>query len=141
MKRMKTMCRRGETMKVRGLICALAGAAAVFGQESVTLSYAGVAEPAYKALLNRLKVDGLDIDSASPDAGIHTKAVITGKHKQNASYMKFTFIQDGDHTVVRIAVYEAHRLNVVCGAAWSDAEVSMDGSKAEAFTLKNELGW
>jgi hypothetical protein len=130
-----------KKMRASGLICALAGVAALFGQEPVTLSYAGDAEPAYQAVLNRLKVDGLDIDSASKDAGIQSKVVITGKHKQTAAYMKFTFIPDSNHTQVRIAVYESHRLNLLVAEPWSDPVVSTDRSKAEAFTLKEELGW
>jgi hypothetical protein len=130
-------------MKLSGLICALTGAAALFGQEPVILSFAGGTQPAYQALLNRLKVDGSEIDSASPDAGIQTKVVRNGKKpKQSASYMKFTFIPDGEHTRIRIAVYETHRVNIpLVLQAWSDPVVSPEASKAEAFTLKNELGW
>jgi hypothetical protein len=130
-------------MNVSGLGWALAGAAVLFGQEPVMLSFAGGTEPAYQAVLDRLKVDGAEIDSASKDAGIQTKVVRNGKKlKQSASYMKFTFIPDGDHTRVRIAVYETHRVNIpLVLQAWSDPIVSDDRSKAEAFTLKNELGW
>jgi hypothetical protein len=130
-------------MKASGFICALAGATVLWGQEPVTLSFVGSTQPAYQAVLDRLKVDGSEIDSASPDAGIKTKVVRNGKKlKQSASYMQFTFIPDGDHTRVRIAVYETHRVNIpLVLQAWSDPEVSEERSKAEAFTLKNELGW
>jgi hypothetical protein len=135
------MSRVKMTMKTKVLICALVGAAAVFGQEPVSLSYSGDAEHAYQAVLTRMKVDGLDIKSASKDAGIETALVITGKRKQTGVYMKITFIPDGAGTKVRIAVYESHRLSLLVVEPWSDAQLSDNRSKAEAFTLKGELGW
>lgn len=132
-----------KTMRTKLLICALACSTALFGDEPVTLSCSGDTEAAYQKLLTQLKADGSEIDLASKDAGIQTKVVRNGKKlKQSASYMKFTFIPEGDHTKVRIAVYETHRVNIpLVWQAWSDPVVSTDLSKAEAFTLKEKLGW
>jgi hypothetical protein len=116
-------------------------AASLCAQGPVTITYAGNADAAYQAVLNRLKVDGLDIESASKDAGIQTSVVVTGKYRQTGTYLKITFIADGGQTTARIAVYEEKRYKALKTEPWSDPKVNEERSQAQAFRLKQELGW
>lgn len=125
--------------KNRLMTCALLGAAAVFGQEPVALYVLGDVEPAYQAVLTRLKMDGLDIASASKDAGIQTGITVTGGFWQTGCYYKITFIPEGDKTTVRIVAYEMKRVKGVAG--WTGAKENIERSRAEAFQLQRELGW
>jgi hypothetical protein len=110
-------------------------------QAPVTITYAGNADAAYQAVLNRLKVDGFDIESASKDAGIQTVVVVTGKYRQTGTYLKITFIADDVQTTARIAVYEEKRYKALKTEPWSDPKVNEERSQAQAFRLKQELGW
>jgi hypothetical protein len=121
------------------LIGALAAAATVSAQEATTISREMTTANAYQAVLTRLKQDGLDVKSASEDAGIETGLTESGGIVKTGCYYKFTFIPDGNKTTVRIVAYTKKRLK---GAAtWTGPKEDIDRSRAEAFQIQRELGW
>jgi len=122
------------------VIGALAVAATASAQESVTISREMTTANAYQAVLTRLKQDGLDVKSASEDAGIETGLTESGGIVKTGCYYKFTFIPaDGNKTTVRIVAFTKKRLK---GAVqWTGPKEDIDRSRAEAFQLQHELGW
>jgi hypothetical protein len=126
-------------MANKWMIGALAVAATVSAQDSATLSREMTTANAYQAVLTRLKQDGLDVKSASEDAGIETGLVESGGIVKTGCYYKFTFIQDGSKATVRIVAYTKKRLK---GAVqWTGPKEDIDRSRAEAFQIQRELGW
>ena len=101
----------------------------------------GAPETVYQTILKQLKTDGLELDSASLDAGIQTSLVITGKVRQTGTYSKISFIPAGNQTEIRIAVYEEKRLKALRIDPWSEPKLHQERSEAMAFRLKQELGW
>jgi hypothetical protein len=58
----------------------------------------------YQAVLNQLKKDGAEIESASEAADIKSTVQVTGKYRHTGSYLEVTFISDGDsQTTVRVS--------------------------------------
>jgi hypothetical protein len=133
--------RTRKNMKKKLMICAALAATMLMAQEPAVMSCSGDPQAAYQAILNRLKKEGLEIDSASKDAGIQTSLVVTGKYRQTGSYTKITFISDGDKTEARIAVYEEKRYKALKTEPWSEPKVNVERSQAVAYRLKQELGW
>jgi hypothetical protein len=126
-------------MASKWMIGALAVAAAVSAQEQVTISREMNTTSAYQAVLNRLKQDGLDVKSASEDAGIETGLTESGGIWKTGCYYKFTFIPDGNKTTVRIVAYTKKRVKGAAG--WTAPKEDLDRSRAEAFQLQRELNW
>jgi hypothetical protein len=129
-------------MKKKFAICALALAAIVSGDEPATISHAADLESVYQSVLNQVKKDGFEIESASKDAGIKTTVAVTGRYKQTGTYLEVTFISDGgSQTTARIGVYEEKRYKGLKTEPWSTPKVNEENSRAEATKLKQELGW
>jgi hypothetical protein len=126
-------------MASKWMIGALAVAATVSAQEQVTISREMNTTSAYQAVLNRLKQDGLDVKSASEDAGIETGVRESGGIWKTGCYYKFTFIPDGNKTTVRIVAYTKKRVKGAAG--WTAPKEDIDRSRAEAFQLQRELHW
>jgi hypothetical protein len=121
------------------MIGALAVAATVGAEEQATISREITTTSAYQAVLNRLKQDGLDVKSASEDAGIETGLTESGGIVKTGCYYKITFIPDGSKTTVRIVAYTTKRVK---GAVTrTGPKEDIDRSRAKAFQLQHELGW
>ena len=74
------------------------------------ISHAADIDTVYQAVLNQLKTDGTEIESASKDAGIKTGVTVTGHYKQTGTYMEITFIADSpSQTTVKVTAYEEKR--------------------------------
>lgn len=129
-------------MNLKIVIGALVAAASLGAAEPASLSHAGDLDTVYQAVLNQIKKDGAEIESASKDAGIKTALTITGHYKQTGSYLHITFISDSPSaTTVRVAAYEEKRYKGLKTEAWSTPKVNDEQSEAEAAKLKQELGW
>lgn len=129
-------------MKGNISICALVAAAILGAAEPASISHPGDLDTVYQAVLNQIKKDGAEIESASKDAGIRTAVTITGHYKQTGSYLELTFISDSpSQTTVRVAAYEEKRYKGLKTEPWSTPKVNAEQSEAEAARLKQELGW
>jgi hypothetical protein len=128
-------------MKSRLLIGICWAATSLLAQKQAMVTAAGAPETVYQTVLKQLKTDGLELDSASLDAGIQTSLVITGKVRQTGTYSKISFIPAGNQTEIRIAVYEEKRLKALRIDPWSEPKLNEERSQAMAFRLKEELGW
>jgi hypothetical protein len=125
-------------------ITVLALIAAVFleAETPASFSHAGDLDSVYQAVLNQLKKDGAEIESASKDAGIKTAVTVTGHYRQTGSYLEVTFISDSPaQTTVRVAAYEEKRYKGLKTEPWSTPKVNDEKSQAESVKLKQELGW
>jgi hypothetical protein len=117
-------------------------AALLMAEQPAAITHAASLDAVYQAVLNQLKKDGAEIESASKDAGIKTAVQVTGKYRQTGSYLEVTFISDGDsETTVRVAAYEEKRYKALNTEPWSTPKVVAEKSEAEATKLKQELGW
>ena len=111
-------------------------------EQGASISHPTDLDSAYQAVLNQVKKDGAEIESASKDAGIKTAVTVTGHYKQTGSYLEITFISDGpSQTTVRVAAYEERRYKGLKTEPWSTPRVNTEQSEAEATKLKQELGW
>lgn len=129
------MTRKLAIFSLIATICLGAGQAASF-------SHAADLDNVYQAVLNQLKKDGTEIESASKDAGIKTGVTVTGHYRQTGSYMDITFISDSpSQTTVRVTAYEEKRYKGLKTEPWSTPKVNAEQSEAEATKLKQELGW
>lgn len=129
-------------MNLKIKISVLVTAASLGAAEPASLSRAGDLGTVYQAVLNQIKKDGAEIESASKDAGIKTALTITGHYKQTGSYLEITFISDSPSaTTVRVAAYEEKRYKGLKTEPWSTPKVNAEQSEAEAAKLKQELGW
>lgn len=106
------------------------------------MSHVADLDSVYQAVLNQVKKDGAEIESASKDAGIKTALTVTGHYKQTGSYLEITFISDSaSQTTVRVTAYEERRYKGLKTEPWSTPKVNSEQSEAEAAKLKQELGW
>ena len=129
-------------MKGKISVCALAAAAILRAVEPASISHSADMDTVYQAVLNQIKKDGAEIESASKDAGIKTALTITGHYKQTGSYLEVTFISDGpSQTTVHVSAYEEKRYKGLKTEPWSTPKVNVEQSEAEAAKLKQELGW
>jgi hypothetical protein len=127
---------------IRIILFLLMTAALLMAYQPASITHAAGVDAVYQAVLNQLKKDGAEIESASKDAGIKTAVQVTGKYRQTGSYMEVTFISDGDsETTVRVAAYEEKRYKALNTEPWSTPKVVAEKSDAEAAKLKEELGW
>jgi hypothetical protein len=123
-------------------ISLLIAAGCLQAEQAATISHAADLDTVYQAVLNQLKKDGAEIESASKDAGIKTGVTVTGHYKQTGSYMEITFIGDSpSQTAVRVTAYEEKRYKGLKTEPWSTPKVNEEQSQAEAAKLKQELGW
>jgi hypothetical protein len=126
----------------RIIMCSLAIAAVLRAGQSATITHSANLDTVYQAVLNQLKKDGAEVESASKDAGIKTAVQVTGKYRQTGSYFELTFISDSDsQTTVRVAAYEEKRYKALNTEPWSTPKVNIERSEAEAAKLKGELRW
>jgi hypothetical protein len=65
-------------MKGNTSICAIVAAAILGAAEPASISRPDDLDTVYQAVLNQIKKDGAEIESASKDAGIKTAVTITG---------------------------------------------------------------
>ncbi|MGA8597943.1 MAG: hypothetical protein WB676_24775 [Bryobacteraceae bacterium] len=129
------MTRKLAIFSLIATMCLVTGQAASF-------SHAADVDTVYQAVLNQLKKDGTEIESASKDAGIKTAVAVTGHYRQTGSYMEITFISDApSQTTVRVTAYEEKRYKGLKTEPWSTPKVNAEQSEAEASKLKQELGW
>jgi hypothetical protein len=118
----------------------MAFALAVLTAQAAELSYVGDGDAAYTSVLNQLKRDGYEIDTASKDAGIQTAVVLEGRIKQTGTYLKVTLLPD--EKKIRVLVYEERRVRTLSTASpWSAPKVNVDKSELAARKLKDELHW
>lgn len=124
------------------VISMLLATAVVYAEQGASISHAADLDTVYQDVLNQVKKDGADIESASKDAGIKTAVTVTGHYKQTGSYLEITFISDSpSQTTVRVTAYEEKRYKGLKTEPWSTPKVNSEQSKAEAAKLKQELGW
>jgi hypothetical protein len=129
-------------MKKTIAVLALIVAALLQAQTPASFSHAADLDSVYQAVLNQLKKDGTEIESASKDVGIKTAVTVTGHYRQTGSYLEVTFISDGSaQTTVRVAAYEEKRYKGLKTEPWSTPKVNPEQSQVEAAKLKQELGW
>jgi hypothetical protein len=127
---------------IRIILCSLVAATLLTAEQAASITHAASLDAVYQAVLNQLKKDGAEIESASKDSGIKTAVQVTGKYRQTGSYLEVTFISDGDsETTVRVAAYEEKRYKALNTEPWSTPKVVTEKSEAEAAKLKQELGW
>lgn len=123
-------------------ILSLITAACLQAGQAASISHAAGIDTVYQAVLNQLKKDGAEIESASKDAGIKTVVTVHGHYRQTGSYLEVTFISDSpSQTTVRVAAYEEKRYKALTTEPWSTPKVNTRRSEAEAAKLKRELGW
>src|SRR3569833_1240480 len=97
----------------------LIAAECLHAAQSGVITRAADSDAVYQAILNQLKKDGVEIESASKDAGIKTGVRITGHYKQTGSYMEITFIADGpSQTAVKVTAYEEKRYKGLKTEQW-----------------------
>ena len=124
------------------VILTLMATAAVQAEQGASISHAADLDTVYQAVLNQVKKDGAEVESASKDAGIKTAVTVTGHYKQTGSYLEITFISDSpSQTNVRVTAYEEKRYKGLKTEPWSTPKVNSEQSEAEAAKLKRELGW
>ena len=129
-------------MKKTIAVLSLTVVALLQAETPASFSHAADLDSAYQAVLNQLKKDGGQIESASKDAGIKTAVTVTGHYRQTGSYLEVTFISDSQaQTTVRVAAYEEKRYKGLKTEPWSTPKVNDEKSQAEAAKLKQELGW
>jgi hypothetical protein len=129
-------------MKKTVVVLVLIVAALLQAETAASFSHAADLDSVYQAVLNQLKKDGAEIESASKDAGIKTAVTVTGHYRQTGSYLEVTFISDSPaQTTVRVASYEEKRYKGLKTEPWSTPKVKAEQSQAEAAKLKQELGW
>jgi hypothetical protein len=119
----------------------LAGSMLSAQEDCATIVRAADTETVYQAMLTRLKLDGMDIESASKDAGIKTSLVVKGSYKQTGSFVKITFIPEDGKTTTRVGVYEMRRYKAFKVEPWTNPKLSTERSQAQAYRLTQELGW
>jgi hypothetical protein len=131
-----------KTMKKKIIVCTLILTAILGGADQATISRATDLEFVYEAVLNQVKKDGFDVESASKDAGIKTSVVVTERYRQTGTYLEITFISEGgSQTTARITVFGEKRYKGLKTEPWSTPKVDQEKSHTEAATLKQELGW
>ena len=129
-------------MKKTIAVLTLIVAAVLQAETPASFSHAANLGSVYQAVLNQLKKDGAEIESASKDTGIKTMPTVTGHYRQTGSYLEVTFISDSPaQTTVRVAAYEEKRYKGLKTEPWSTPKVNDEKSQAEAAKLKQELGW
>jgi hypothetical protein len=129
-------------MKKTIAVLAVTVAALLQAETPASFSHAASLDAAYQAVLNQLKKDGAEIESASKDTGIKTAVTVTGHYRQTGSYLEVTFISDSPaQTTVRVAAFEEKRYKGLKTEPWSTPKVNDEKSQAEAAKLKQELGW
>lgn len=129
-------------MKKTIAVLSLIVVALLQAETPASFSHAADLDSAYEAVLNQLKKDGAEIESASKDTGIKTTPNVTGHYRQTGSYLQVTFISDSPaQTTVRVAAYEEKRYKGLKTEPWSTPKVNDEKSQAEAAKLKQELGW
>lgn len=129
-------------MKNTIAVLALIAAALLQAGTPPSFSHGADLDSVYQAVLNQLKKDGAEIDSASKDTGIKTAVTVNGHYRQRGSYLEVTFISDSPaQTTVRVAAYEEKRYKGLKTEPWSTPKVNDEKSQAEATKLKQELGW
>ena len=118
----------------------MAFALAAFTAQAAELSYIGDSDVAYSSVLNQLKRDGYEIDTASRDVGIQTAVVLEGRIKQTGTYLKVTLLPDENK--LRVLVYEQRRVRTLSTVSpWSAPKVNVEKSELAALKLKDELHW
>jgi hypothetical protein len=129
-------------MKKTIAVLALMVAALLQPETPASFSHAADLDSVYHAVLNQLKKDGAEIESASKDTGIKTTPTVTGHYRQTGSYLRVTFVSDSPaQTTVRVAAYEEKRYKGLKTESWSRPKVNGEHSRVEATKLKQELGW
>ena len=117
-------------------------AAVLQAGQGASISHGADLDSVYQAVLNQVKKDGAEIESASKDAGIKTAVTVTGHYKQTGSYLEITFISDSpSQTTVRVTAYEEKRYKGLKTEPWSTPKVNGEQSQSELAKLKQELGW
>ena len=129
-------------MKKTIAVFALIAATLLQAETPASFSHTADLDSVYQSVLNQLKKDGAEIESASKDAGIKTAVTVTGHYRQTGSYLDVTFISDSQaQTTVRVAAYEEKRYKGLKTEPWSTPKLNPEQSQAEAAKLKQELGW
>jgi hypothetical protein len=123
-----------KTIMTAGLLCLSAVFSLAQGAE---LSYTSDPDTAYTSVLNQLKKDGFEIESASKDAGIKTAPVTVGRFKQTNTYIRLTLLPE--EKKFRVVVNGAWRMTP--GSPWSPVKANEDKAAATVLKLKDELHW
>lgn len=120
----------------------LLAALPALAQEGATIVHPGDLASTYSSVLNEVKKEGLQVETASQDAGIRTEMVVTGKYRQTGSHLEITFISDSaTQTTVKVAWLEQKRYKALNTESWSEPKVNEQQSRAETDKLKGSLGW
>lgn len=99
-------------------------------------------EKSYETVLNFLKKQDYNIDSASKETGqIITEITVKGGWKQTGTRVQVTFIKDSESvTIVKVAVTEQKRYKALQVEPWGEAKVNSKKSEQLADEVKAELG-
>ena len=107
----------------------------------VTFQVALPLDRCFDAVLNVLKRNGHEIESASKDAGtIVTAMEIAGKHSQTGTRYHVVLIKDGEtQTSLRVAVTVQKRKKLLQAEPWSDPKLDEPESTKAAAELQEAL--
>jgi len=95
----------------------------------------------FEAVLNQLKRQGHDIETADREAGrIVTVMAISGSHYQTGARILVTFIKDSaTQNSLRVAVTSQKRKKLLTTEPWSDPKVDEEASTSVARQLEEAL--
>jgi hypothetical protein len=111
-------------------------------QDAVEIVHGADMDSTFAAVLNQVKRQGLEIESASTATGIRTGLTVRGGYRQTGTHYELTFISDGPgKTAVRVAAYEQKRFKALAADPWSGPKLNPTLAQTEAQTLRAGLGW
>jgi len=95
----------------------------------------------FDAIVNNLKRTGVNLDSASRDAGqIATAMEVSGGWKQTGKRTIITLIKDSaDKTTVRVAISVQKRFKGLQTEPWGDASIDPKASAAAAEQIRSTI--
>jgi hypothetical protein len=124
-------------MKKTIAVLVLFRAALLPAETPASFSHDAGLDSVYGAVLNQLKKDGAEIESASKDAGIKTTVVVSGHYRQTGSYLTVTFVVDSpSQTTVRVAAFEERRYKALKTEPWSTPKVNAEQSAAAGISAR-----
>ena len=107
----------------------------------ITFQRAAPYDKTFEDVVNFLKKQGYEIDSADKDTGnIFTTMSITGKWRQTGTRVSVTLIKDSDAaTSLRVAVTEQKRYKAAQTEPWGEPKVNNGKSSEIANLIKSGI--
>jgi len=130
-------CAQGRHERKQAAIEESAKPKAVAG--GITFQRTAPYDKTFEDVVNFLKKQGYEIDSADKDTGnIFTTMLITGKWKQTGTRVSVTLIKDSDAaTSLRVAVTEQKRYKAAQTEPWGEPKVNNDKTSEIANLIKS----